>query len=99
MKTQVKKPAVVPVSKGNSLKVLQVSGEPGTALPRHYSTKDVVITIAEGSAILEINGEENILKQGDSILIPEKHGHVLTAITKLKAVIVMPTDAQIQFAD
>ena len=98
MKTNLKQPEVTPLSKGKELKVLQVTAEAGAMMPPQYSTKEAVVTIIDGNAILEMNGEETILKKGTTFLIPEKQTHSLTAITKLLATVVMPIDSFIEFA-
>jgi quercetin dioxygenase-like cupin family protein len=48
------KPEVTLLKKGAVFKILQVTGEKDMQMPKHISTKEAVIVIAEGNAIIEI---------------------------------------------
>ncbi len=48
------KPEVTLLKKGVVFKILQVTGEKDMQMPKHISTKEAVIVIAEGNAIIEI---------------------------------------------
>lgn len=92
-----KNPAIQQIYTGNALKVLQVTGEYNALMPLHYSTKEAVVTILEGSAILDMDNKEHLLKFSDSVIIPANQAHSLTVITKMKAIVVMPVDSTIEF--
>lgn len=97
MNTENKRPEIKQIFTGTTLKVLQVTGDSNVIMPTHYSTKEAVVSILEGSAILDIDNKEHLLKFSDSILIPENRPHSLTVITKMKAIVVMPVDSIIEF--
>lgn len=97
MNKEIKRPAINQIYKGDTLKVLQVTGESYAVMPLHYSTKEAVINILEGSAILDIDNKEHLLKFSDSVIIPANQVHSLTVITKMKAIVVMPLDSTIEF--
>lgn len=92
-----KRPAIQQIYTGHVLKVLEVTGEHNAYMPLHYSTKEAVINILEGSAILDIDNKEHLLKFSDSMIIPANQTHSLTVITKMKAIVVMPLDSTIEF--
>lgn len=97
MYTENKRPEIKQIYTGNTLKVLQVTGDSNVVMPPHYSTKEAVVSILEGSAILDIDNKEYLLKFSDSLLIPENRPHSLTIVTKMKAIVVMPIDSIIEF--
>lgn len=97
MKDLMKKPEITLVSKGDALKILQVTGIPDTSMPKHYSTKEAVVTVLEGRAIMDIDGAEYVLNPCDSLLIPARQVHTLLIVSKLKALVVMPGDSIIEF--
>ena len=97
MKAIINKPQIEQLSCGEAVKVLQVTGESDALMPKHYSTKEAVITMIEGSVLLEINGKEQLLMFPNSILIPAKKSHSLLIMTKMKALVIMPADSSIKF--
>ena len=44
--------------------------QPGSAIARHCHNCDESVTLLEGSAICEIEGEEHALKTGDTSFVP-----------------------------
>ena len=58
MKT-INMPELVTLKAGASLKVLQVTGQADTQMPLHYSTKEAVVIVQEGSALLKIDEKEH----------------------------------------
>lgn len=90
-------PEVKVLNKGDVFKVLQVTGNMCMLMPVHHSTKEATIIVLEGSAILEIDGKEHLLRPCDSLIIPAKQAHSLLVMTKFKALVVMPLDSAIKF--
>jgi quercetin dioxygenase-like cupin family protein len=91
------KPEVTLLQKGVVFKILQVTGEKDMLMPKHISTKEAVIVIAEGYAIIEIASVEHLLKKGDSIIIPATAPHSLLVITSFKAIVMMPVESEIEY--
>lgn len=91
------KPEVTLLKKGVVFKILQVTGEKGMRMPKHISTKEAVIVIAEGNVIIEIASAEHSLKKGDSMIIPAAIPHSLLVMTSLKAIVTMPVESEIEF--
>lgn len=44
-------PEMIQYKNGESFKVLQINGEPGTNMPLLYSTKEAVVIMSQDSAI------------------------------------------------
>ena len=91
------KPEVTLHKKGVVFKILQVTGEKDMQMPKHISTKEAVIVIEEGNAIIEIASKERLLKKGDSMIIPATVPHSLLVMTSLKAIVMMPVESEIEF--
>ena len=91
------KPEVTLLKKGAVFKILQVTDEKDMQMPKHISTKEAVIVIAEGNAIIEIASVEHLLKKGDSMIIPAAVPHSLLIMTSLKAIVTMPVESEIEF--
>lgn len=96
MKT-TNKPEIVLLKTGALFKVLKVNGQYGMQMPLHYSTKEAVIIVHEGSALLKIDEKEHLLQDGDSFIIPARQNHNLSVKSEFKALVIMPLDANIEF--
>lgn len=92
-------PVVLPVSKGEQLKVLQVTGKAGMRMPRHFATAEAVLFIQEGVATLFLEGQEHLLKKGDTFIIPAGKIHSLQLNSGFRAMVIMPENAVIRFDD
>lgn len=82
---------------GETYKVYQVTGKAGMKMPLHHSTKEAVVSIKEGTALLNIQGKEHLLEKGCVFIIPAKQAHSLELTTEFKAIIVMGNDSDIEF--
>ncbi len=98
MKTSVK-PEVVVFQTGESIKVLQVTGKSEMIMPMHYSTMEAVIIVLAGSAILEMEHKKYLFQEGNSFVIPALQKHTLSLKADFKALVIMPHDSRIEFAD
>lgn len=93
------KPDVTLLNKSKTSKILQISGNEDMFMPKHISTKEAIVIVLEGSAIINIEGEEYLLKAKDSLIIPERLAHSFLVITRLKALVIMPIESGIEFID
>lgn len=91
------KPQLTLLKKGDIFKIYQVTGPKDAKMPKHLSTKEAVMIIEEGSAIFTINEKDNVLKTSDSFIIPGGVSHTLLITEKLKALVIMPNESEIEF--
>ena len=63
-------PQIIIRQSGNSVKVLQVTGNDGMTIPEHFCTKEAVLVVQKGTAILTMDGIENALMRDQSFIIP-----------------------------
>ncbi|HEY5534849.1 MAG TPA: cupin domain-containing protein [Ignavibacteria bacterium] len=96
MKT-INKPELVSLKTGASFKVLKVTGQAGMHMPLHYSTKEAVLIVQGGSALLNIDEKEHLLQAGDSFIIPARQNHNLSLKSEFKALVIMSLDSNIEF--
>lgn len=96
MKT-VSKPELTRLRTGETNKVLQVTGGAGNSMPLHRSTREAMVIVLEGNAVLTLDEKENLLEQGSSFIIPAGRNHTLAIKTNFKALVVMANDSEIEF--
>jgi quercetin dioxygenase-like cupin family protein len=82
---------------GKLLKVLQVTGIAGMRMPEHISTKEAVIIIQKGSAVITMKGNDYLLQKHESMIIPGGEKHTLRITEDFQAHVIMETDSQIKF--
>ena len=58
-------------------------------LSEHTAPFDAVVNIVDGKAKITLNGDSNILKAGESIIMPANIPHALVAIEPFKMVLTM----------
>lgn len=61
----------------------------GQELSEHTAPYDALVIGLEGKGIIGIDGNENILKSGEIILMPANHPHFLKALTNFKMMLIM----------
>jgi quercetin dioxygenase-like cupin family protein len=91
------KPGLVRLASGESFKILEVTGQAGMQMPLHYSTKEAVLIVQEGIAILKMDEKEHVLKAGDAFIIPALQNHGLLLKTDFKSLVLMSLDSNIEF--
>lgn len=91
------KPQMTPLNAGDSFKVLQITGRAGMKMPMHRTTKEAVVIVQEGSAILYMHEREYKLSKGDYFIIPAQENHSLLLKTDFQAIGVMTLDSKIEF--
>ncbi|HLN74545.1 MAG: cupin domain-containing protein [Methylococcaceae bacterium] len=92
-------PEMTPFKVGETVKVLQVTGEAGAKVPEHYSTMEAVIIVQEGDAQLEINDEKHLLHAGTVFIIPAGKNHTLTLKSRFKAMVIMSKVSEVKFVE
>jgi quercetin dioxygenase-like cupin family protein len=93
----INKPEVTPLKFGNSFKTLQINGLAGTQMPEHHSTKEAVIVVQEGQALLKMGDSNHKLRKGSVFIIPAANNHSLKIIEDFKAVAIMANNSEINF--
>ncbi len=93
----INKPELTPIEMGDSIKTLQVKGLAGMIMPPHHSTKEAVIVVQEGQALLKMPESDHLLKKGSTFIIPAGKEHTLTIQKDFKAVAIMAVDSEINF--
>lgn len=90
-------PVIVTLKSGKTLKILQVSGSGGMCMPEHYSSKEAVIVVQKGEAILKMNNEDHLLKPSESFIIPAGLNHELRITENFQALVMMGVDSEVKF--
>ncbi len=93
----INKPELTTLEIGDSIKTLQVKGLAGMTMPPHLSTKEAVIVVQEGQALLKMPEGGHLLKKGSTFIIPAGKEHALTIQKDFKAVAIMAVDSEINF--
>ena len=90
-------PKLVTIKTGASFKIHEVTGQAGMVMPLHYSTREAVVIVQEGSAILSIDEQKVRLEKNDSYVIPAHKNHSLLLETEFKSLVIMALDSDIEF--
>lgn len=99
MKTHDNIPKLDLLQTGESLKIFKVTGSKGMKMPEHISTEEAVVIVQKGSALLNMEGKEYLLKTNDTFLIPAAKKHELSIIEDFQTKVVMGIDSEIQFTN
>lgn len=91
------KPELTHLQVGKNLKILQIKALSGMDMPMHHSTKEAVIVVLEGEAILKTKDADYSLKKGSSMIIPAGLEHSLAVLKDFQAVAIMAKDSNINF--
>lgn len=91
------RPRLETLKTGDSFKINEVTGLAGMVMPLHYSTREAVVIVQEGSAILSIDEQEVRLERNNSYIIPAHMNHSLMLETEFKALVIMAPDSKIEF--
>ncbi len=78
------------------LKLFQATSRSESILSNHISTGDAVIIVEEGSAVLVMDGNEQVLKKGDFAIVRKNKEHSLKAQPDFRAKIAMSNNAEIE---
>lgn len=91
-----KNPETQLLSEGKVFKTLRMTAEVNTIGPKHLSVEESVLVILKGSAILNIEGKEHNLKEGETKIILGGIEHYLEIIEATEAIHIMPVDNKIK---
>ena len=91
------KPQLTHLDMGESFKTLQVKGLAGMVMPTHHSTKEAVIIVQEGKALLQMPQTVHVLREGSTIIIPAGVEHKLDILEAFKAIAIMAVDSELNF--
>lgn len=96
MKT-VTNPTVTPLAKGKKFQAKQMEAKAGAILPKHTANIESVLVVLKGECVLNLDGTEHSLRQGDSFIVPSEIEHQIRVIKDFKAVHVMTIDIEFKF--
>ena len=91
------KPELSILQKGERHKVMRVTGAANAQMPLHYSTKEAVIHVEQGEALLTMGSILVELKPGSCQVIPARQPHTLLITKDFQAVVIMEIDSEIKF--
>ena len=94
---KVTNPKIRILATGSKLIAKQMQANAGDLLPAHIASLESILLIQEGECIFKMNGEDTVLKQGDSIVVPPEIRHQIKVNTDFKAVHFMPIEIKFTF--
>ena len=68
-------------------------------MPLHYSTKEAVVIVQEGNALLKIDEKDHLLQAGSVFIILARQNHNLSLKADFKALVIMSQDSSIEFVN
>ena len=77
------------LAQNEHVSVTLFSFDKGEEISTHESGGDAFVTCLDGVGNVTIHGEEYILKQGDSIVMPAKHPHAVYGQEQFKMLLVV----------
>lgn len=96
---KITKPNIRLIASGKNLIAKQMQAEAGALLPKHLADKESILFIHEGECILNMNGEDIVLKRGEGYIIPPHVRHQIRVTSDLKGLHIMPKEIQFEFFD
>lgn len=82
---------------GKEYKILTVTGVEGSMMPLHLSTREAVIIVIRGKAVLSISNKEIHLKPNHVSIIPAMQSHSILIQEYFEAYVIMADDSEIKF--
>lgn len=96
---KITKPNVRTIASGEKLEAKQMQAKAGALLPEHLADLESVLFIHEGECILNMKGEEIVLKQGEGYIIPPDTKHQIKVTEDFRGLHVMPVGIKFEFFD
>lgn len=94
---KVVNPNVKLLAKGDMFSAKQMGAKAGELLPKHTASIESVVIMMEGECVINLDGIDYVLKQGDSFIVPPRVVHQIRAVDDFKAVHVMTNDIEFEF--
>lgn len=94
---KVTKPKIKTLASGSKLVAKQMHANAGELLPAHLANMESILFVQEGECLFKMNDEEQVLKQGDAIVVPPKMKHQIKANKDFKGIHFMPNDIEFEF--
>ncbi len=91
------KPEMTPLNNGEMFKTLKITAKAGMEMPLHHSTKEAVIVVLKGEAVLKMPNGNHILAQGITFIIPPRIEHSLKINSDFHAIAIMENTSAIEF--
>ncbi len=95
----VTNPTIKPLAKGDKFQAKQMRAKAGELLPKHSASIESVLIVLEGECVLNLDGTEHSLRQGDSFIVPSAIEHQIRVVSDFKAVHVMTNDIQFKLIE
>lgn len=95
----VTKPKVKTLASGTQLIAKQMKANAGELLPAHLASVESILFIQEGECTFKMNDIDQVLKQGDAMVVPPETKHQIKANTDFKAVHFMPKEIEFKYFD
>ncbi len=73
----------------SSVSITLFSFEKDEEISTHESSGDALVICLDGKGKITIDGKENVLSEGESILMPAKHPHAVYALERFKMLLVV----------
>jgi quercetin dioxygenase-like cupin family protein len=84
---------------GLSFKVLLISGEARAKMPVHYATCEAFLFVKKGRVVISLGNTDHELRSGQKFVIPARLGHGFRAINSCQALVVLRSDARIEYVN
>lgn len=91
------KPEMTSLSNGEIFKTLNITAKAGMEMPLHHSTKEAVIVVLQGEAILKMPDGEYTLAKDTTFIIPAMAEHSLKINSDFHAIAIMENTSAIEF--
>lgn len=82
---------------GKEFKILTVTGIEGSQMPLYLSTREAIIIVLRGKAVLTIGHKEIHLKPHRVSIIPAMQSHSILIQEYFEAYVIMADDSEIKF--
>lgn len=94
---KVSKPTVKAMAEGEKFITKQMKADLGKLLPKHRASLESVVVMTKGEIMLNLEGEDHPLKQGDVFVVPPDAKHQIKVIEDFAAIHIMPHDIKFEY--
>lgn len=81
------KVASMTLTQENGVGITVFAFDAGEGVSTHAAPGDAMVQILEGEAEITIDGEKNVLKEGEIIIMPKNIPHAVKAVTRFKMIL------------